>query len=135
MQMRPLESMVFPFGKHKGVPITSVPKKYLRWAVENMDALTLGQREEIEELLAEYDRRYSKAKNGKETREVPIETLEELMDALHFYSEPAVYQPTRSGDTAPIWVDTDATYLDGEDMPGATARAVLAKLRAEGEQR
>lgn len=58
------------------------------------------------------------------------EEWEEMLTALHFYAEPAVYQATRSGDTAPIWCDTDATFTsDGEDMPGAAARAVLAKLR------
>jgi DNA polymerase III epsilon subunit-like protein len=37
----PMEMLVYPFGKHKGVPFSEVPKSYLRWAQENMKDLDL----------------------------------------------------------------------------------------------
>lgn len=58
-------------------------------------------------------------------KEVPLETLEELMDALHFYSEPQTWSGME------LDSDTDATLNDGHKVPGAKARAILAKLREE----
>ena len=104
-----LEIMRFPFGKYSGTAITNVPKSYLRWAKENMTSLRPDQLAAIGELLAEYERKSSKARSGKATREVPVETLEELMDALHFYAQ-----------AGPVAFDSDS---------GDTAKNVLAKLR------
>lgn len=56
--------------------------------------------------------------------------LEAMIEALCFYAEPAVYVPTASGDTQPIWEDTDGVAIPGyvEDAPGAKARAALVRL-------
>jgi exodeoxyribonuclease X len=35
----PMEVAMMPFGKHKGQPISDVPKSYIRWAMDNMKDL------------------------------------------------------------------------------------------------
>lgn len=35
----PMEVASIPFGKHKGLPMSQVPKSYIRWALENMKDL------------------------------------------------------------------------------------------------
>jgi len=58
------------------------------------------------------------------------EMIEKILNALHFYGESAVYSPTRSGDTPPIWCDTDGKMLPYEEFeaPGAMAREILAEI-------
>lgn len=33
----PIKVEKFPFGKHKGVPLSEVPKQYVTWALKNLD--------------------------------------------------------------------------------------------------
>lgn len=65
---------------------------------------------------------------------VDKELIAEMIAALTFYAEPAVYFPTRSGDTQPIWCDTDGTKIPDEEYeaPGAMARAIMAKVDPDG---
>lgn len=47
----PMEISVVPFGKHKGMPFSTVPKSYLRWMKENMTDLDQDMRYTIQLLL------------------------------------------------------------------------------------
>lgn len=67
-------------------------------------------------------------------REAVADERTRYIEALCFYAEPAVYFPTRSGDTEPIWVDTDGTRFNADDeydAPGAMARALLKEVAPE----
>jgi exodeoxyribonuclease X len=48
---QPMELAIYPFGKHKGEPFSSVPKSYLRWAKENMKDLDIDMSYTINLLL------------------------------------------------------------------------------------
>jgi exodeoxyribonuclease X len=39
MSAKPMLVHSMPFGKHKGLPMSEVPKSYIRWALENMKDL------------------------------------------------------------------------------------------------
>ena len=42
-----------PWGKHKGKPVTKVPRDYLRWILANSESLTTDLRSQIEGVLCE----------------------------------------------------------------------------------
>lgn len=43
--------MIFPWGKHRGIPVKDVPKDYLDWAIHNADKMSPELRAECERVL------------------------------------------------------------------------------------
>lgn len=46
-----VQETLMPFGKHKGTPLSKVPRDYLIWAVRNATIMKPGLRQEIEKHL------------------------------------------------------------------------------------
>ena len=48
--LKPYRVHIMPFGKHRGERLENVPRSYIRWALNNMDALDDDLRASMEEL-------------------------------------------------------------------------------------